>query len=92
MFAIGPATRSAKRCIETKDLNTYGISLLSETIDEKRKQIACIVNCTRIFADYPNQGCLGFWFVQLVQIGAKDGNDTFIGLRVFAENILWSTD
>ena len=41
-----------------------------------------------VFSNYPNQGRLGFWLIQLVQIGAQNGDDAFVSLGVFAENIL----
>jgi hypothetical protein len=69
----------------------YRVSFLGESVDENLEQFASVVDRTCIFSNYPDQRRLGLWFIQLVQIGAQNGDDAFVGFGIFAEDILGAT-
>lgn len=71
-----------------RESSAYWIRFLNESIDKYAEQLVSIVDLIRVFSDDPNERCLRLRFVELVEVSAQRGDDTFVGGRIFPEDVL----
>lgn len=72
----------------SQDLDLHHYSLVLEIRQECIEQLVCIVDLLGVFAQDPDQTgfCLGL--VEIFEVRAERGDDAFVSLWVFPEDVL----
>jgi len=61
---------------------------LCEVLQERCEQLFRVADLFGVFADDPNERCLGFWFIQILKVSAESRDDALVVGRVFSEDVL----
>lgn len=69
-------------------MTAHLVRLVHKAVQETGQQFFRIFDLFRIFTQDPDQTCFRFWFVEVFQVGAKRWDDTFVVVRILAEDIL----
>lgn len=93
--AVNRASWTCKRFSTAQDRRTDGSHfswLFQEGVHKVIHEFVGIINPVGELTDDPNHGCLGFWFVEKVQVFTECGDNSFILARVSTENVLNDDD